>query len=106
MLLFVFLQRDKLRGDPDLTDSTCSRSFPFFQQKIQRLFRDLFNRPGNTPYIPSGSAFLFTVIQNKIQFQIFQIVKENCSVEFSGNTPHEDAMELLLRSRMGQKRYS
>ncbi|MDD6828108.1 MAG: terminase, partial [Oscillospiraceae bacterium] len=28
--------------------------------------------------------------------QIFQIVRENCSVEFSGN-PQEDMMERLLR---------
>ena len=30
--------------------------------------------------------------------QIFQIVRENCSVEFQGN-PQEDMMEKLLRSR-------
>ena len=41
---------------------------------------------------------------NAAWFQIFQIVKENCVTEFSGNTPHEDAMELLLRARMNQKR--
>ena len=29
--------------------------------------------------------------------QCEEIVKENCSVEFSGNTPQDDVMERLLR---------
>ena len=58
----------------------------------------------SSPYVVMGREHMKQA--NAAWFQIFQIVKENCSVEFSGNTPHEDAMELLLRSRMGQKRYS
>jgi hypothetical protein len=58
----------------------------------------------SSPYVVMGREYMKQA--NAAWFQIFQIVKENCSVEFSGNTPHEDAMELLLRSRMGQKRYS
>ena len=38
---------------------------------------------------------------NTIWYQIFQVVRENCSVEFQGNTPMDDAMEMLLRSRKG-----
>ena len=34
---------------------------------------------------------------NQIWNQIFQIVRENCSVEFQSN-PQEDMMEKLLRS--------
>ena len=36
---------------------------------------------------------------NQIWYQIYQVVKENCSVEFAGNTPQDDVMERLLRSR-------
>lgn len=30
---------------------------------------------------------------------IYEIVKANCTVNFEGATPYEDAMELLLKSR-------
>ena len=42
---------------------------------------------------------------NAAWFQIYQIVKENCVAEFGGRTPQDDAMERLLRARMGQKYY-
>ena len=42
---------------------------------------------------------------NAAWFQIYQIVKENCTAEFSGKTPQDDAMERLLRARMGQRHY-
>lgn len=32
---------------------------------------------------------------------IFQIVRENCTKDYSGPTPQDDAMEMLLRSRRG-----
>lgn len=38
---------------------------------------------------------------NYCWMQIYQIVKENCSVEFQGNTPQDDVMERLLRARKG-----
>ena len=38
---------------------------------------------------------------NNLWYQIFQIVKENCSAEFTGTTPQDDVMERLLRSRKG-----
>lgn len=34
-------------------------------------------------------------------FQIYQIVRENCSVEFGGANPQDDMMERLLKSRKG-----
>ena len=34
-------------------------------------------------------------------YQIYQIVRENCAVEFSGPSPQDDMMERLLRSRKG-----
>ena len=38
---------------------------------------------------------------NQAWYQIYQIVKENCSVEYGGATPQDDAMERLLRARKG-----
>jgi len=38
---------------------------------------------------------------NQIWFQIYQVVKENCSTEYSGPTPQDDMMERLLKSRKG-----
>lgn len=32
-------------------------------------------------------------------FQIYQIVRENCSVEYDGASPQDDLMERLLRAR-------
>jgi len=32
-------------------------------------------------------------------FQIYQIVRENCAVEFDGASPQDDVMERLLRAR-------
>jgi hypothetical protein len=42
---------------------------------------------------------------NAAWYQIFQVVKENCSVEFSGPTPQDDVMERLLRAREGRRHY-
>ena len=52
-----------------------------------------------SPYVAMSQQFMKQV--NQIWYQIFQIVKENCSSEFSGNTPQDDVMERLLRSRKG-----
>jgi len=42
---------------------------------------------------------------NAAWYQIFQVVKENCTVDLGGKSPQDDAMERLLRARMGQKHY-
>ena len=36
---------------------------------------------------------------NQCWYQIYQIVKENCSVEYGGANPHDDLMERLLSAR-------
>ena len=51
-----------------------------------------------SPYVAMSQQYMKQV--NQVWFQIFQIVKENCSVEFQG-TPQDDMMERLLRSRKG-----
>ncbi|MCI6582986.1 MAG: P27 family phage terminase small subunit [Oscillospiraceae bacterium] len=47
-----------------------------------------------SPYVSMSQNYMKQA--NQIWAQIFQIVRENCSVEFSGN-PQEDMMERLLR---------
>ena len=51
-----------------------------------------------SPYVAMSQQYMKQV--NQVWFQIFQIVEENCSVEFQG-TPQDDMMERLLRSRKG-----
>ena len=38
---------------------------------------------------------------NQVWYQIYQIVKENCAVEYSGRNPQDDLMERLLTARKG-----
>ena len=38
---------------------------------------------------------------NNLWFQIYQVVRENCSAEYKGATPHDDMMEKLLSARRG-----
>ncbi|MDD2979158.1 MAG: P27 family phage terminase small subunit [Hespellia sp.] len=52
-----------------------------------------------SPYVAMSQSYMKQV--NQSWYQIFQIVKENCTVEFSGNTPQDDVMERLLRARKG-----
>ena len=52
-----------------------------------------------SPYVAMSQQFMKQV--NQIWYQIFQIVKENCSAEFTGSTPQDDVRERLLRSRKG-----
>lgn len=52
-----------------------------------------------SPYVAMSQTYMKQV--NQIWFQIFQVVKENCSVEFDGSTPQDDVMERLLKTRKG-----
>ena len=52
-----------------------------------------------SPYVAMSQQYMKQV--NQIWYQIFQVVKENCSVEFQGATPQDDVMERLLRTRKG-----
>ena len=51
-----------------------------------------------SPYVAMSQQYMKQV--NQVWYQIFQIVKENCSVDFQG-TPQDDLMERLLRNRKG-----
>ena len=52
-----------------------------------------------SPYVSMSQSYMKQT--NYCWMQIYQIVKENCSVEFTGNTPQDDVMERLLRARKG-----
>lgn len=53
-----------------------------------------------SPYVSMLQQF--TKQANQSWFQIYQIVKENATVEYTGATPQDDVMERLLRTRKGQ----
>ena len=52
-----------------------------------------------SPYVSMLQQF--TKQANQSWYQIYSIVKDNCSVEYAGNTPQDDVMERLLRTRKG-----
>jgi len=55
-----------------------------------------------SPYVAMSQNFMSQT--NRLWMEIFQIVKENCSGEYSGSTPQDDAMERLLQARRGNSR--
>lgn len=50
-----------------------------------------------SPYVNMSQAYLKQA--NQLWFQIWQIVRENCSSDFQGTASPNDMMEILLRSR-------
>ena len=52
-----------------------------------------------SPYVAMSQSF--SKQANNLWYQIYQVVRENCSVEFKGATPHDDMMERLLSARRG-----
>ena len=52
-----------------------------------------------SPYVAMSQNFMSQT--NRLWMEIYQIVKENCATEYSGETPMDDAMERLLRARKG-----
>ncbi len=50
-----------------------------------------------SPYVQMSQTYLKQV--NQCWYQIYQIVKDNCSVEYGGANPHDDLMERLLTAR-------
>lgn len=57
----------------------------------------------SSPYVTMGREYMKQA--NAAWYQIFQVVKENCTVDLGGKSPQDDVMERLLRARMGQKYY-
>ena len=54
-----------------------------------------------SPYVSMSRDYMKQT--NQCWYQIYQIVKENCSVEFGGSNPQDDLMERLLNTRKGGK---
>lgn len=52
------------------------------------------------PFVSMAQAYMKQ--SNQLWYQIFQIVKENCSTTYSGGTPQDDVMERLLKAREGK----
>ena len=50
-----------------------------------------------SPYVAMSQNYMKQV--NQVWYQIYQIVKENCSVEYGGASPQDDLMERLLQRR-------
>jgi hypothetical protein len=50
-----------------------------------------------SPYVSMSQQYMKQ--SNQIWYQIYQVVKENCSTDFSGASPHDDMMERLLQAR-------
>ncbi len=52
-----------------------------------------------SPYVAMSQQYMKQ--SNQIWYQIFQVVKENCTMDY-GDSPHDDMMEKLLASRRGK----
>lgn len=52
-----------------------------------------------SPYVSMSRDYMKQ--SSQLWFQIFQVVKENNATTYQGNTPQDDVMERLLRTRKG-----
>ena len=52
-----------------------------------------------SPYVAIANTYMTQA--NRLWSEIFQIVRENCTSEYTGANPQDDVMERLLRSRKG-----
>lgn len=53
-----------------------------------------------SPYVSVSRDYMKQ--SNQLWYQIYQVVKENCSVEYGSATPQDDLMERLLTARKGR----
>lgn len=52
-----------------------------------------------SPYVDMSQNYMKQV--NQVWFQIYQIVKDNCSCDYCGANPQDDLMKRLLKTRRG-----
>lgn len=52
-----------------------------------------------SPYVAMSNTYMNQT--NRLWFEIYQIVKENCSGDYRDTNPQDDIMERLLRARKG-----
>lgn len=50
-----------------------------------------------SPFVSMAQQYLKQI--NQLWYQIYQVVKENCSVDYGGASPNDDLMERLLNAR-------
>lgn len=53
-----------------------------------------------SPFVAMSHEYMKRV--NQCWYQIYQVVKENCAVEYGGRNPQDDLMERLLSARKGK----
>ena len=58
------------------------------------------DNPIPSPYVSMSQSFGKQA--NTLWYQIYQVVRENCSVDYQGASPHDDMMERLLQARKGR----
>ena len=50
-----------------------------------------------SPYVAMSQNYMKQV--NQVWFQIYQVVKDNCTTDIGGASPQDDLMERLLQAR-------
>ena len=53
-----------------------------------------------SPYVAMSQNYMSQT--NRLWYEIFQIVKENCAADYAGANPQDDVMERLLSARKGK----
>lgn len=53
-----------------------------------------------SPYVVMSQNYMAQT--NRLWYEIYQIVKENCAADYTGANPQDDVMERLLTARKGQ----
>lgn len=53
-----------------------------------------------SPYVQMSQTYMKQV--NQVWYQIYQVVKDNCSSDYGGANPQDDLMERLLSARRGK----
>ena len=53
-----------------------------------------------SPYVAMSQNYMAQT--NRLWFEIFQIVKDNCATDYTGANPQDDVMERLLTARRGK----
>ena len=53
-----------------------------------------------SPYVAMSQNYMAQT--NRLWFEIYQIVKENCAADYTGANPQDDVMERLLTARKGK----
>ena len=54
-----------------------------------------------SPYVAMSQNYMSQT--NRLWFEIYQIVKDNCAESYTGTTPRDDVMERLLQARTGKR---